>query len=305
MQPRTRLSVAATALLFAACVDARDPLSPGVNQPPPPPPALGVGTWALSQADGQPLPAYVAHRDVDGRFEQVWVDSAFIDIREDGTWSQRIFTRNYLDGELQWRTTWVDQGRSVVDGGRYRFTSYSGMRSADVDNRLEGDLEVVEKMVSWPGSGLVAARYVPYVEPPVPGDPELGTGSFRARLTEKGPLSTPVYWFPDEPAPGAATMFLLDSAVLALRPDSTYVRRTFYSEWQAPQYREGGAFTFMARYVDFDRGRYLRDGDAITFSSDWIQNQALTGVVLSDGGVRIVQALSPGDPTFTVDYGRQ
>lgn len=301
MQHRTRLFTAATVLVVAACGFDRSPIGPPAEPPTPPPPTLDVGSWTLSSADGQALPAYIAHRQVDGRLEQVWVDSARIDIRRDGTWTQRLWTRTHHDGVFQWRTTVVDQGSSTVDEGRYRFNSNGGMRSATVDNRVGGRLEVLEQMAFWPQAGLVASRYVPHAEAPVPGDPQAGVGTFRANLTDRGPLPQSVYWFPDEPSQGGATYYQLDSSTVSLRQDGTYVRRTWFSEWQTTD-RRGGHYTLFGRYVDFDRGEYLRVGDALSFSSNWIENQTMSGTVLPGGRLKLMQSLTSEDPIFAVYY---
>lgn len=303
MSSQVRAALSLTILLAAACTDAGRGVSLPTD-PVSPPPVLTAGSWMLTEAEGQPLPAYIAHREVDGVLEQVWVDSARLDLRADGRWTQQVFTRTHRGGAFSHVEAWIDMGVTRVHEGKYRLDSENRSRVATLDNRQAGRLEVLEQFVFWAGAGQVDARYEPLTAQP-PGEPVPTTERWVAMGTSQGPLPARAYFFPNEPLDGNATEYRLDSAVVSLRNDGTYVRRTWFSEWFSPDYRAGAPYQLVYRTMDFDHGFWSRNGQAITLLSNWIENQTLGGAWEADGRLRLHQPLSPGDDRFDVFFVRE
>ncbi|MDX2182649.1 MAG: hypothetical protein SFW08_01575, partial [Gemmatimonadaceae bacterium] len=271
--------------------------------PPPPPPAISAGTFDLSQADGQSLPAYIAHRQIDGRLEQVYVDSARLTVTDNGRYEQRIWTRRLHNGALAFRDTWVDAGSWQLDGQAYRFTSTGGGRSLTVRTSASPILQVTESMVGWPQAGLVvgvyARRSAPPAEQPPPTDPEptpITETRFRATDVAGALLSARVVTERDVPHQNAETYTQLDSARLVLRSDATYERVAYYSTWQTPNYVLSLGYIRLASTRDVDRGRYVRRDDGqLTLTSTLYQNRTAVGVHLGDR-IRLTQDMTAGDP---------
>ncbi len=302
----TRLTASLLLAVLAACDPASAPLTPPLEPLPPP---LTPGVWHLVQADGQPLPAYVAHRLVGGQLEQVYVDSARIELDQQGRWTQSIFRRVLRDGQLQYREVWFDQGVSTPSAETYTFTSNGGSRVATVNNRTAGRLDVIEPMVVWPGSGLVASRYEPRRSVTVPPGDSSGTvvtmTAFRAVSANGAALPAVVLEIDDEPAEGNGTRFLLDSAWVSLSSDGTYRRTVAYSEWQSPNPALGLGWTKFGSTRRLDWGSFTRNDKNITLTSAYFQNFVVTGELRADGKLLLQHGLEPRDEmSLTVSYDR-
>lgn len=301
MHARRFLTLSLTFAVAACTGDTPGATGPGEPFPERPPALLTDGSWALDQANGQALPAQVAQRTVNGEVERVYVDSAFLDVRADGRWTQRFHTRTVVNGVVTRRDHVEDAGFARREASHYRFSSVSGSRSATVDNAEAARLEVTETLVLWVNPEPTMTRYVP-AQPTRPTDPAIET--WRAIGGEAGPLPSIIYRFPDEPHAGAMTQYRVDSAVITLRPDGRYTRRTWASEWYSPDFRRGAAYTLVARGLDYDHGTYVRTGAFIAFGSEWIENLSLSGEVLADGRLRMQQGLTPGDPLFALYFAK-
>jgi len=270
--------------------------------PPPPPPALQVGSWELEYAEGQPLPAYIAHRVVDGVLEQVFVDSARLVVQPEGRFEQRIWMRTLRGGAHSHRDTWVDAGSWRREGDGYAFASVGGGRTLSV--RPSGSpqtvLRVTERMVGWPGAGLVVGTYA--LRPPRPGEPSPITVT-RFRATDVGgrPLSAVVVALPNDPHQGAETFTQLDSAWVELRSDGTYVRQAHYSTWMSPNVELSLGYTRVGVHRDYDMGRWTRVGGGLSLASSYFQNRAARGTWSGDR-MRLLQDMSPNDVLVDVGY---
>lgn len=273
--------------------------TPPPPPPPPPPPVLQVGTFDLTMAEGQALPAYIAHRLVNNQLEQVYVDSARLVVNAAGDFEQRIWTRTLRDGTLSHRDTWVDGGGWRLVGQTYVFTSRGGGRQLTVRTATSPVLNVTESMVGWPQAGLVvgvyARRTTPPVDQPPPQQPVTET-RFRATDVSGQPLSAIVVSEKDVPHLNAETFSQLDSAWVALRSNGTYERRAFYSTWYSPNYVLSMGYARIGVVRDYDRGTWVRAANGtLTLTSDYFQNRTATGVHLGDR-IRLTQDMLAGDP---------
>lgn len=308
---RRILPILALGAALAACREdpATGPSPQPVPPPPPPPPVLQTGTFDLTMAEGQALPAYIAHRLMDGRLEQVWVDSARLVVTTTGDYEQRIWTRTLRDGVLHVRDTWVDGGSVRLVGQTYIFTSRGGGRQLTVRTALAPVLNVTETMVGWPQAGVVVGVYARRTAPPAEQPPPTGTTRYRATDVAGQTLSAIVVRERDVPRRGAETFVQLDSAWVDLRTDGSYERRAYYSVWETPNYELSLGYQRVARVNDYDRGRWTRAADGVlSLASDYFQGRSATGVHLGDR-LRLTQDLMAGDPTrpnvgYVVQGGR-
>ncbi len=88
-----RILPALAALLLAACT-TDSPVAPVRNLPP-----LEARLWYVQSADGQQLPALIAHRLVEGSLEQTFLDSATVQITADGRWVRRFWMQRLRAGQ--------------------------------------------------------------------------------------------------------------------------------------------------------------------------------------------------------------
>ncbi len=140
---------------------------------------------------------------------------------------------------------------------------------------------------------------------PEPGPVTPAIERWRGSSTDDGPLPARVYFFPDEPRAGDGSEYRLDSALVTLRDDGTFVRRTWLSEWRSPDFRAGAPYELVFRAQDYDHGFWTRRGDALTLRSNWIQHQVIEGSFDGNGRLRLRQGLAPGDERFEVRFVRE
>lgn len=308
MMSRT-LSAVLVALALGACADGTAP-APVPIDPTPPPAPLQFGTWQLASAEGQSMPAAVAHRTVDGLYEQVFADSVHLEVLPDSSWTQRVWLRTVRGTTVTERTAYIDTGRWRADGSRWRLASAIGPRALVLDPRVTDELQVQEPLVRWTqGTGLVVGRYVrrapPSEQPPPgqqpPGEPAVTWQRFRAADVAGAPLPAVAYVFSDEPAEGNATEFRLDSAEVRLSSDGRYEQAVWYSEWHNPNPSLGMGWGRVMQWRTYDRGTFTRNGDAAVLVSGWIQNRAMTGEFHAEG-IRLRHGLGYSDPNLYVGY---
>ena len=290
---------------LAACSEdtAVGPSPTPATPPPPPPPAEQVRTIDQKPGEGQALPAYIAHRMVNGQLEQVYVDSARLVVTNDGRFQQSLWTRTLRDGAFSHRDNWIDAGAWRLAGQTYVFTSNGGSRQLTVRTATQPVINVTETMVGWPQAGVVIGIYSRRTTPPAnqpppqePGQPPLTETRFRATDVSGQPLSALVISEKDVPHKDAETYSQLDSAWVALRSNGTYERRAFYSTWYSPNYVFSLGYIRVAFVRDYDRGTYVRASNGtLTLTSDYFQNRTATGVHLGDR-IRLTQDMLAGDP---------
>lgn len=132
--------------------------------PTPSPPSLQAGTYVLVRADGQPLPAMVAHETLpDGSLLQTFADSAQLVVSADAAWEQRLWLRvvRYGDGALLGRPNVVDRGRWAGEAGQAFLLTpdYQAWRPAlRVTREADGSLTTWEKFDSEQ-AGLMHGTY--------------------------------------------------------------------------------------------------------------------------------------------------
>lgn len=157
-RPARRVRGAALVALLAACTG--DPASP-----PPVRDTLPAGTYVLERADGQALPAVIAHEQPAGDgYVQTFADAATLTVTADGRWRQdaALRTVRFADGAVLGRPGLGDRGRwaALPGGGGYLLASeLQAWRPASrVRLRADGSLEVTERMGHELG-GLVVGEY--------------------------------------------------------------------------------------------------------------------------------------------------
>ncbi len=275
-----------------ACSSDR-PTAPDLTPLPP----LATATWRVHQADGQPLPALVAHRLVGGQLLQTYLDSAQLEVDASGRWQQRLWMQRLRDGRFDGRFAEQDAGAWVVDGDRYRFTSdVHGERFAIralVADSLRADLRASAV------DGVMRStlrQTAPSASP---------AGAWRASAVQDAPLPAPIYVFDPAVVDGdtVSVHFLVDSAGIRLLPSGRYEHWIRYSEWHGPA---GGAPTqqrFRFAWADF--GTWTRNGLQVAFESGYYQNHRFSGEFAGAGPLRLQHGLSAGDPLVGLRYVRE
>jgi hypothetical protein len=118
----------------------------------------------MAVADGQPLPAVVAHEQPgDGSYLQTFADSAQITVTADARYEQRVWLRTvrYADGAILGRPSLVDRGRlrAAGDGSAQLESDYQAWRRASRVRRLAPDAVEVVEQVGHELGGLVIGEY--------------------------------------------------------------------------------------------------------------------------------------------------
>lgn len=161
-------SAAALMLLTSACDSGG--LTPAGPEALPP---LATVTWEMVEADGQALPAVVAHRTLEGNvLEQSILESAVVHVDADGTYEQVFRIRTVANGVEQSNVLVQDIGVWTAGTERYALESDTRERVFEVEPIVNGTLRTLEAMVFRPEAGRVRGRYVP-AEPVALGALEL------------------------------------------------------------------------------------------------------------------------------------
>lgn len=100
----TLLGTLAVAVL-TACDEGTITSGPGGGTLP-----LPEGYWYLNTANDSGLPAVISERTVGVALERTILDSAVINVLDDGTWTQRYWYRVFVTGILDRTEVVVDQG---------------------------------------------------------------------------------------------------------------------------------------------------------------------------------------------------
>ncbi len=152
-----RSSIAVLAVTAAACdPSASSPVEPQALEP------LGSTTWLMVAADGQSLPAVVAHRLLEGNvLEESVLESAQLIVDADGGYEQLFRIRTLANGVQQSNVLVQDFGVWTAGTERYDLESDTRTRSFRLDPIVDDTLRSTEAMVFRPEAGLVRGRYVP------------------------------------------------------------------------------------------------------------------------------------------------
>lgn len=286
-----RLFAAASALLLAAC--ASDvPIAPSEPLPP-----LETQRWYVQRADGQQLPALVAHGQVNGMLEQLFLDSAIVDIDAEGVWTRRFWMQRFRGGEPVGGEGSQLVGTWVATADVYRFVESTGGRSFELPGSF-GPLVVM----NLPGVGT-ADRVVAELRktPPAPGP----VGAWSLSSIRDVPLPAAMYVFDDYMENGVqkSIHLIVDSASITLRANGTYRHRIDFTEWEG----EPGGPPERVRFVWFanDYGSWVRQGTQLDFDSGWLQGLRMAGEFPVGGELRMWHGLSHGDEWVPVGYVRR
>ncbi|MBX3173700.1 MAG: hypothetical protein KF709_04775 [Gemmatimonadaceae bacterium] len=290
---RTITAVATAAVVFLASCTGDSPAGPPRSQPLPP---LAAATWYVHAAEGQPLPALIAHRLVDGTLEQDFLDSATVEVRADSTWERRMWFQRYRAGATPVRVAQLEWGRWAVSDSGYLFTSDLGVRSFVVARMTPGDSTVLPIRGSAEGYVLATLRSV--------APPPTMFGEYRVATVNGHPLPSAMYVFPDVEVDGRrfSTHYLVDSARLALHPNGQYQQGIYYSEWEGEP--NGPPTTLLYRAYTGDFGTWTRSGTQLAFESGYLQNHRFSGNSEGPTGLALLHGLSHGDPPVPVTYAR-
>lgn len=161
LSPRSSraLVTALSALVLAstAC-DSGDssPVGPAPLAP------LAAATWLMIEAEGQPLPAVVAHRMLAGNLlEQSILESATLVVDADGSYEQHYRIRTVANGVEQSNVLVQDLGEWTAGTERYELASDTRVRSFRVEPIVNDTLRTIEAMDFRSEAGFVRGRYVP------------------------------------------------------------------------------------------------------------------------------------------------
>lgn len=144
--PAAKLRTTVVALLLTAAVAACGadvaPLPPAGPQP------LPTGTWYMRTANGLALPAKISERFISVTFEEIFLDSAKLEIDGSGTqYVQRYRTRVNHNGLQDRAESLVDAGTIAQTGNTYTFTSSQQARTFTVTVLSAAQFRTTEPMV--------------------------------------------------------------------------------------------------------------------------------------------------------------
>ena len=286
--------ITALTVVVASAACDNDVNSPVALDPLPP---LAAETWHVHTADGQALPALVAHGIVQGALEQTFLDSAQLRTTADGRWELRTWLQLFRAGELVNHVPRLDAGAWTVTDAGYQFTS--DVRGPQfVLSQVPGTSITVSLQVeALPGVIVAALLRTP--PPPTP------TGAWLADAVHGRPIPDAIYVFDpfEENGRTISVHLVVDSIRLALHPTGKYRHRIWYTEWEG---NPGGSWhTLRSRFALIDFGVWARTGDALELDSEWLQNHRMTGTfTATTQSLAMQHGLTHGDPPVAFRYRR-
>ncbi|MFN0100061.1 MAG: hypothetical protein ACKVS7_15425 [Gemmatimonadaceae bacterium] len=277
--------------LLLACAPERSAAPEPVVLPP-----LATATWHVHRADGQPLPALVAHRLEKGVLVQTFLDSAHVVVDRAGRWEQRVWLQRYRDGVFYDRLAEMDAGTWSIDGAEYRFTSdLLGPRFA-LGALTTDSLRLWLRSPEVDGSMDATLRQSAAPVAPV--------GTWRADAVADRPVPSAVYVFDPAEVDGdtVSIHLIVDSAWITLHPTGRYEHAIRYSEWIGP--RSGAPTHRRFRWQWNDFGTWTRTGTQVALESGFFQNHRVAGDFVGGGPLRLRHGLTHGDPPVGLRYVR-
>lgn len=279
--------------LGSACGGA-DPAAPPVEPLPP----LAAATWHVHEAEGQPLPALVAHGLEDGVLVQDFLDSATVDVRADGTWERRLWISRFRDQQYHAPVGALEAGTWRATTTAYEFTAQPSGRRFSLASLTPG--QPVTFPLRGAAEGGIQARL--RTAPPPPSLP----GTFEIAEVRGAPVPAVMYVFNDFEEAGRVVSIhlVVDSAQLTLRSNGSYTHLIHYSEWEGPNH--GAPTTLRFRFSAYDHGTWTRGpGDQVRFESGFLQNHRFGGSAAAPSRLDLAHGLSHGDPPEPVRYVRR
>jgi hypothetical protein len=290
-RPVHRLLPVLLVSLFAACgTDAVAPAPPAERPP------LVTATWHVHEAEGQTLPALVAHRLEAGTLVQDFLDSARVEVRAEGTWTRALWLSQYRDGAVAGTRAELEHGTWRAADSLYAFVAEPSGRVFTVAQLTPGREARVPLRGLRDGfiEGLVRT------EPP----PAPLTGTYRATAVRGVSLPAPIQVFHDHEEDGRllSIHLIVDSVRLVLQGNHRYAQVLHYTEWEGPNRGAPTRVRFRWRLADF--GQWTRTGSAVRFESGWLQHHRFAGLVEPAGALALEHGLSHGDEPAPVRYTR-
>lgn len=252
----------------------------GPEDPSLPVPTLRPGAWHLHAADGQALPALVAHRMLAGNvLEQSFADSSRLDVSANGQWEQRTWLRHYENLEFARTETVYDAGTWTRTGDQsYLFTSTVRSREFRIVSPLPAALRIVQPILTRPEAGLVDGTFRDTPRP-------VGLAS-RWRATHVGdrPLPAVAASLPHDEYDGApvSSHVVVDSVVVELHPTHRYRMTEWISWWIGPPSGGPAQRIYGTRHNDW--GAWREIAGQVQFSSTLYANRGWFGQRSAAGG---------------------
>jgi hypothetical protein len=285
----------ALTLLAALVACAEDPTNPPVLLPP-----LEAQVWHVHESEGQPLPALLGHRLVEGGvLQQDFLDMSNLFVESDGRWELRAFYQRYHDGALLHGGSILDWGTWVATPGAYHFKRHSGELVYTTTGPTAGGWDLA---LQYPGQeGRAVSRLKPTPAP------LSVAGPYRATAMHDQPLPRVYIMDPafDNGFEIVSHHLFIDSARVSLFTNGTYRHRIHYSHWEGPAH--GGPEVRLISLVHDDHGSWTTTGTQVTLESGWLQNHVIHGERAADniGPLRLNHGISHGDEPVPLRYVRQ
>lgn len=277
--------------LLAAC--GSDAVAPSGPEPLPP---LVTATWHVHEAEGQPLPALVAHRLEQGALVQDFLDSARVQVDASGTWTRSLWMSRFRAGLFETRVTGFEHGTWRADAAAYVFTAEASGRTFSLAALTPG--QVVRLPLRDVRDGYIEAtvRTVP-PEAPI-------AGTYAVTHVRGTVVPAAMHVFNDYPEDGRllSIHYVVDSTRLVLYANQRYEHVIHYAEWDGPN--RGAPTRLRRRAVHQDFGVWQRDGTLLRFESAWWQNHRFSGTTYGPQSMELLHGLAHGDVAVPVRYAR-
>jgi len=279
------------ALLLAACT-ADSPVAPVENLPP-----LEARLWYVQSADGQQMPALIAHRLVEGSLEQTFLDSATVQITADGRWIRRFWMQRLLAGERVASEASQLVGTWTATPESYRFVEDLSGRTFELRGEVGATITL-----ALPGIGANDRVVSVLGHAAVPPGP---VGTWAIEAVRDAAIPSAMYIFDDYEENGVlmSIHLVVDSAVIVLHPNGTYQQRIHFREWAGLP--GGPPATVRFVWVARDFGSWTRVGTTLDFESGWLEGLRMAGEFGADGKLRMQHGISHGDEWVPVRYARR
>ncbi len=302
MLPASRTSFAAPQraamsilALFALVACSDTPIAP---TPEPQLPPLATGSWYLNIADGQSLPALVAHRLVNGKVEQTFVDSAVLTVNANGTWQQSTHLNRALIGLPATDAPMIDAGTWAPTDSGYLFRSSIANRDFVIRAPGAESLRVTQRLAEYPEAGLVVGEF----RRARPAGSLVAT--WQALSAKGSALPVLIESIPFDSAGGRQYSWhtVLDSVHLELTSQRTYVHRVYVTGWEGEPF--GPPLRRMGTLRRSDYGRWTSSPGQLRLESTLYESHTILGAIAPDGTIAVEHGLGPGEDRFALRLTR-
>jgi hypothetical protein len=280
------------ATTVAAC-GSDDAVAPTPANPLPP---LAAATWYVHTAEGQRLPALVAHRLEQGNLVQDFLDSALVQVTADGRWERRLWMSRYRAGRYEAALPSLEVGTWTATDTAYLFTAEPSGRRFALAALTPGE------PATLPLRGT-AEGYIEATVRTVRPEPSV-VGTYRVTEVRGQPVPAALWVENDYEEDGQrySVHLIVDSARLVLNGGYRYTHVIHYSEWFGPNNGPPTQRRYRAKTEDY--GRWTRDDRLLRFTSNWLENHAFAGTTYDPRHMELLHGLSHGDMPVPVRYAR-